>query len=135
MRLMWPDFDSQATGGLLVCRGNLKPLDICREYSVRVEYRMGNSPSIWIDGLPAPDDEPSGNKIPHRYRDGSICLFCGSEWTADKAIAQTILPWLLEWLVFYEGWLCTGKWQGGGTRREARAQRQQDSAARPDDGG
>lgn len=118
MRLIWPHFGCRAAGCLLVCQGSLQPLDICEKYSVRIEYRIGLSPSTWVDGLPAPDKEPCGKKIPHRYRDGSICLFYGAEWTADKAIAQTIVPWLLEWLAFYEGWLATGEWQGGGTHPE-----------------
>jgi hypothetical protein len=29
-------------------------------------------------------------------------------------IALTIIPWLLEWLVYYEAWLVTGEWLGGG---------------------
>lgn len=118
MRMIWPNFCCRAGGSLLVCQGSLKPFDISEKYSVRIEYRIGLSPSTWVDGLPAPDQEPCGGKIPHRYRDGSICLYSGPEWTADKAIAQTILPWLLEWLAFYEGWLATGEWQGGGTLSE-----------------
>jgi hypothetical protein len=31
------------------------------------------------------------------------------------SLATTVVPWLEEWLVFYEGWLLTGTWQGGGT--------------------
>lgn len=30
------------------------------------------------------------------------------------AVANTIVPWLAEWLEFYEGWLVTGIWYGGG---------------------
>jgi hypothetical protein len=118
MRMMWPRFDCRLAGSLLVCRGFVKPLDLSEQYSVRIDYRVGKNPSIWVQGLPAPDDEVQGKRIPHRYRDGSICLFYGSEWTSDKAIAQTIIPWLLEWLIFYEGWLATGEWQGGGTHAE-----------------
>jgi len=115
MRMIWPHFNCRVVGSRLVCRGSVTPLDISAEYSIRIDYEVGGLPSVWVDDLPAPDDEPPGGKIPHRYRDGSICLFSGSEWTSSRAIAQTILPWLLEWLAFYEGWLATGEWQGGGT--------------------
>jgi hypothetical protein len=118
MRMIWPNFRCRAGGSLLACQGSLKPFDISEVYSVRIEYRMSLNPSTWVDGLPAPDQEPLERKIPHRYRDGSVCLFSGAEWTADKAIAQTIVPWLLEWLAFYEGWLATEEWQGGGTHPE-----------------
>jgi hypothetical protein len=30
-------------------------------------------------------------------------------------VATTIMPWLLLWLTFYELWLATGVWLGGGT--------------------
>ncbi|MDY0295864.1 MAG: hypothetical protein RB296_00975 [Acidobacteriota bacterium] len=29
-------------------------------------------------------------------------------------IAKTIVPWASEWLIFYELWLATGEWLGGG---------------------
>ncbi len=29
-------------------------------------------------------------------------------------IATTVIPWLLEWLVYYEAWQATGEWLGGG---------------------
>jgi hypothetical protein len=30
-------------------------------------------------------------------------------------LAYTVVPWTSEWLVFYELWLITGEWLGGGT--------------------
>jgi hypothetical protein len=29
-------------------------------------------------------------------------------------IADTIIPWTSEWLFFYELWLASGEWHGGG---------------------
>jgi hypothetical protein len=29
-------------------------------------------------------------------------------------LAHTIVPWLISWLVFYEIWLVSGVWHGGG---------------------
>lgn len=29
-------------------------------------------------------------------------------------IANTIVPWTSEWLFYYEIWLATGQWHGGG---------------------
>ena len=114
MRLLWKRFHCRVTAGVLTCRGDLRPLPISREYHVRIDCRAGENPKVWVAGLPAPDEEPPENRIPHRYSDGSVCLFYGREWTPDRSIAQTIVPWLLEWLMYYEGWLATGEWQGGG---------------------
>jgi hypothetical protein len=30
------------------------------------------------------------------------------------SIAETIIPWTSEWLYFYELWVFTGEWHGGG---------------------
>lgn len=41
------------------------------------------------------------------------------EWLGGMAIAKTIIPWVIEWLVCYEGWLVTGRWNGGGILLES----------------
>jgi hypothetical protein len=112
MRVVWPSFHCKARGFWI---GRLRALDFSESYDVRIEYRVGAKPKVWVLGLPSREEESESKKIPHRFTDGSICLFYGDEWTADKSIARTIVPWLLEWLAFYEGWLVTGEWQGGGT--------------------
>ena len=43
-----------------------------------------------------------------------ICLYRHREFTKDKFLANTIIPWTVEWLYFYEIWLATGEWCGGG---------------------
>ena len=29
-------------------------------------------------------------------------------------LANTIVPWVADWLYYYEVWLFTGEWEGGG---------------------
>jgi hypothetical protein len=38
----------------------------------------------------------------------------GREWGLDDLIAETTILWAARWLFFYEGWLATKKWKGGG---------------------
>lgn len=52
-------------------------------------------------------------RIPHTFADNRPCLF-KNEWSTDMLIATSIVPWLMEWLFFYESWMFTGVWQGGG---------------------
>ena len=33
----------------------------------------------------------------------------------DGVLAHTIVPWIAEWLSYYELWHATGEWLGGGT--------------------
>ena len=57
-------------------------------------------------------------RLPHVYDHvkQQLCLYYGParEWTPDKMIADTIVPWASEWLLHYEFWLVTGIWHGGG---------------------
>jgi hypothetical protein len=41
------------------------------------------------------------------------------EWRSDLHVATTIVPWLSEWLYFYEAWRVTGEWFGGGEHPRA----------------
>ncbi|MCK1634611.1 hypothetical protein [Bradyrhizobium sp. 162] len=60
--------------------------------------------------------------IPHVYRNSSnpelpyLCLFSPAlrEWDIKDLIAHTTIHWAAQWLYFYEGWLVTKKWLGGG---------------------
>lgn len=59
--------------------------------------------------------------IPHVYEEGlsprpMLCLFDPAErgWWPDMAIADTTLPLVGDWLRFYEAWIATGVWTGGG---------------------
>ena len=36
------------------------------------------------------------------------------EFNYSLRIIDTIIPWTQEWLYFYEIWLLTGEWRGGG---------------------
>lgn len=64
--------------------------------------------------------------IPHTWRNPvtptrpRLCLCTPGEWTPAMSIADTIMPWTIEWLAAYEGWRATGIWYAGGhgTERE-----------------
>jgi hypothetical protein len=61
-------------------------------------------------------------KLPHVYSNElyegksypRLCLYLPGGWNNTMLIAKTILPWAIEWLYYYEIWLITGKWLGGG---------------------
>lgn len=96
-----------------MCTGTLRPLPACREYQFRLEYRVPKKPKVWIEDPPLVRRSPD-EPIPHTYGDDRPCLFYPSEFRSDQLLARTIIPWLMEWLVFYEAWLATGVWLGGG---------------------
>jgi hypothetical protein len=117
MRLVHPRFQSTVHKGLLVCRGSIRPTALNATYKVRLEYRVWDVPRVFVIE-PALRERKPGERIPHTYTDRGPrpCLYLpGShEWRTDKRVADTIVPWLSEWLFYYEVWLVTGEWLGGG---------------------
>lgn len=138
MRQLYPAFKILFNGGWhVVWEGPLRPL--AQTYVVRVERVMHRvigdlqisgtysanvtlvSPELELSTVAAP-----GEDTPHLYwnernpRRSRLCLFdpATAEWTSDMAIAETIVPWTIDWLASYEGWRATGEWTGGGRHPE-----------------
>jgi hypothetical protein len=113
------DIEHRPTGAFLVCKGEVQPTPINERYGLRIEYQTRKAPTTRVE---YPEIKPlvEGGHIEHTYRDGSLCLY-RNDFRSDMLIAQTIVPWALLWLFFYESWRATGVWQGGGTHPPARA--------------
>ena len=101
-------------GSNLRCEVRLRPTALSCEYLVTVGYTLGTRPEV---RLASPELRTrNGEEAPHVFGDGSLCLFRFPyrEWSARAPIGRTILPWTSLWLYFYETWLVTGVWHGGG---------------------
>lgn len=134
MEACWPDFVVTHRTGRTVCwRGAVRPL--LQPYVIEVAYRVPLaietldarrlqprvsiiSPSL----RPRPGD-PEG-RLPHVYYDANggvaLCLLDPStdEWTPLDFVAETAVPWTIEWLAAYEGWRATGVWTASGRHLE-----------------
>lgn len=79
------------------------------EYDVQISLRLPEAPKVFILN---PKIEYS-SKI-HVYKDTSLCLYYPKDnsWTINSTLAETIIPWTSEWLVFYELYKLKGKWLG-----------------------
>lgn len=101
--LRW-DFDSRAT-----------PLG--RAYKIRITYTVGVRPELTVL-RPKLSELAGGRRLPHVYRQEPpvLCLYLPgtSEWTPSMFIARTIVPWTALWLFYFEYWLVTDEWKGGG---------------------
>ena len=94
----------------------LKPTETSIEYTVKVIAKL-NSKSVKIFVInPKIEKYENGNRVPHLYPDGSLCLFYPeyNEWNYNDSWAETLIPWTALWLFYYEIWKETGKWLGGG---------------------
>lgn len=103
--------------------GKIKPTALSKEYTIILVYHHGESPKVLVvgDELEKLDDP----NFPHKYNIDAknkmvrICLYRHSEFNSSKLLANTIIPWTVEWLYFYELWLATGEWLGGGEHPDA----------------
>ena len=102
--------------GLISWRGPVQPAGMSERYDIRIFYRMGNSPKVTVIG-PELRERADGMAIPHIYPGKCLCLYLpgSGEWTPQRLIAETVVPWASLWLFYYEIWHATGKWSGGGT--------------------
>jgi hypothetical protein len=100
--------------GELTCDLRLQPTPASLRYTVRLAYRHGTRPKVTVTDPPL-QPHPGARHLPHVYAGDDLCLNYPGEWREDMLLARTIVPWTSEWLAFYELWLVTGEWLGGGT--------------------
>jgi hypothetical protein len=106
-------------------QGGVQPSPLGDTYTVRVRYEKYKSPLILVVSPELRLHEDAAS-IPHTYVGNKLCLHYPDyeEWSSDKYVAETIVPWVSLWLLYYEGWLATGKWLGGGIEHGVRDKRQ-----------
>ena len=98
-----------------------RPTALSREYRLRIEYRKEDIPQVYVRD---PDllTLSGGRPIPHVYQQKPtrLCLYLpgASEWLPRMFIDKTIVPWSSLWLFYFEDWLGTGEWKGGGIHPE-----------------
>lgn len=135
MRKTWPTFCvMRNTSRFVQWRGPLQP--ICQVYRVEIRYRVKRStnrsrvevPEVTVlDPLLRRRAEEPNGPVPHHYPNPKepkkpiLCLYdpAAAEWMPEYSIAKTIVPWTIDWLACYEGWLATGEWTGGGREHSA----------------
>ena len=93
------------------------PTPMSRRYEVRLDYRVGEPPRVFIE---EPDllVVADGRRLPHVYQQQPprLCLYLPGtgEWTPAMRLDQSIVPWAILWLFYFEEWLVSDEWKGGG---------------------
>lgn len=128
----WPEFDLKHREDRgAVWEGDLFPVK--RRHRVRMLFQVPLAverfnlrdiqPLVQVmDPLLEQHDDYDEGPVPHVYWTKRfpempyLCLFSpsGGEWTPHDLLSRTTVFWTCEWLYFYEGWLVTKKWLGGG---------------------
>jgi hypothetical protein len=88
---------------------------------MRITFRQGEAPKVFVIG---PDiAKLAGDRpLPHVYRDPlRLCLTLpgAREWAGAMRIDQTFVPWATTWLFYFEEWLASDEWKGGGEHPDA----------------
>lgn len=132
MAARWPEFRlTERHGRGLVWEGPLAP--VRQTYTVRIAYQPPLAVEMFLvaniqprvqvlDPILERHPDYDQGPIPHVYQNRQdrafpyLCLFDpdGREWSPVDLLADTTVCWASRWLYFYEGWLLTRKWQGGG---------------------
>lgn len=134
MRATWPELTLMAREATsAMWEGPVRPL--LQTYRVGILYRapmlienldprrLQPRVSVLSPALRPRPGDPEG-RLPHVYYspkgDVTLCLLDSDagDWSAFDLIAETTVPWTIEWLAAYEGWRATGEWTASGRHVE-----------------
>lgn len=131
-QLLWLDASSAGHGagvlrhGRLIWEFDARPTPLSRSYRLRVTYRHNETPEVVVVDPHLPT-LAEGKELPHVYQQDppKLCLYLprNGEWSATMKISETIVPWSVLWLFYFEEWLSTGEWNGGGVHPKGRHDR------------
>jgi hypothetical protein len=110
--------------GRLSWQFSVQPTAMSRTYGLKLEYDVWDVPRVCVC---TPDlvELAGGRRLPHVYseRPTRLCLYLprGGDWHRGLSLAATIVPWTYLWLYYFEDWLISGEWRGGGMHPPAPA--------------
>jgi len=113
LKLVFPHFRIVTARNELQCIGELQPTATSQAYTVELKYRAPLRPRVLVL-KPELRLAPGRTKLPHVFDGNELCLYLSGEWRPDLRLSEYIVPWISLWLFFYEVWLVTGEWLGGG---------------------
>ena len=117
IKRQFPEVPVHIHGHTLTWTGNIIGHPLGRSYTTEIVYRLGSVPQTRVLA-PCIVSLAEGRSVPHLYSQAErrLCLYHPSyrEWDASKYIGQTIVPWTATWLYFFEEWLYSNDWKGGG---------------------
>jgi hypothetical protein len=119
LRTDWPEGDVRHDKNGLSWTGFLTPTALGRHYPVLLRYAsLNHAPQMHVLGNVLKEVAP-GRRIPHLYcqRTERLCLYTPKlrEWLPHMRLSRTMLPWAALWLLYFEDWVATDIWMGGGT--------------------
>jgi len=108
------------SGQELVFRVELSPSAASRIYTCELHVPPGKTAPKLIVIEPDLKVLAEGRKLPHTYPYAGkgvwLCLWKPkfNEWNWRMRLSDTYIPWALQWLWYFEDWLHSDDWAGGG---------------------
>ncbi len=100
------------------CWLTLTPSCVSDIYTIKIVYSETRFPKVYVIAPKPLRLAENATKLPHTYdsREQQLCLFNpkNNEWSPNMLISRTIVHWATEWLYYYEAWVFSGIWYGGG---------------------
>lgn len=96
---------------------SIKPTPISQTYRILFVKYDGYHPYVYLLYPMFPDEEDGKKLVPHKYNYETqrLCLtFPDYEEWEGNTLPNNYIPWTILWLYYYEEWLFSGKWKGGG---------------------
>jgi hypothetical protein len=103
--------------GRLAWEYEAQPSLLSRTYIVRITYSLRDKPQVLVRS-PSLVELARPRRLPHVYQQNPtlLCLYRSikGDWSAQMRLDQTVVPWTALWLFFFEDWLASNEWKGGG---------------------
>lgn len=117
------------SGRALLYRFHLAPSDYGRVYECELRVTPDSRPPEMYVLSPNLKELADQVVLPHIYPNNGIgtklCLWWPKqrEWQPQMNLMDTYIAWTAEWLWYFEDWLTTGVWAGGGEHPQQRKKR------------
>lgn len=108
--------------GRLIWQFDAQPIPVSRRYRLKLNYALPGPPQIFVID-PNLRTLAAGRTIPHLYDQARarLCVYLPKtgEWHDRRLLSETLVPWSVLWLLYFEEWLVSDEWQGGGVHVNA----------------
>lgn len=118
LKRAYPEACCDICRDVLYWSGKMCPSPLSQTYTVRLKYKLKMYPCVTVQGQNLQKlDDP---ELPHKFHVDKekqlieMCLFLSPDFNSRMLLADTVIPWAVEWLYHYEIWLATNEWCGGG---------------------
>lgn len=111
LRSLFPDSQITLHGRRLRWIGNLRPTELSPPYRTRIDYELGQYPTVNVIDPPITDVY---DRVPHIYNTAALCVHDADDFTPAMLLVDTVIAWTIEWLYDWELFLATDHWYGDG---------------------